>query len=172
VLAACVLLLGAAHAPAKKVPAKKYAKTLCGTFSGLSRVAGGLGDQVGTVSRNDPAAFQSQLASLLERLGNDFRDAEKNLKKVTPDVGGGRKVTKIFVSYLDDAAKKVQSAVDTFRAADPHGVAFTADVTSLQVSLQTLDATLGDPFSKVKSQELLGALKNEKSCKEVVTVFG
>ena len=49
-------------------------------------------------------------------------------------------------------------------------MAFAADIAQFTAALQTLQATTGDPFSKLSSnQNLLQALKKEKSCAQIVT---
>ena len=67
---------------------------------------------------------------------------------------------------------EVQSAVDDFEAADPNDVAFVGDVTTFEVAFNVLSTTLSDPFSEVDDQDLLKAFDKEKSCKDVVTIFG
>ena len=76
----------------------------------------------------------------------------------------------MFVSFASDAGDEVRRAVGTYRAADPNGVAFQGDVITFQTALNIGDAKIGDPFTKVKDQELLGAFDREKSCKDVVQV--
>ncbi len=52
-------------------------------------------------------------------------------------------------------------------------MAFAADIAQFTAALQTLQATTGDPFSKLSSnQDLLQALKKEKTCAKIVTVSG
>ncbi len=49
----------------------------------------------------------------------------------------------------------------------------SADVTVLGVSLQNASLGIDDPFSKLSdNQDLLGAFGDEKSCSEIVTVYG
>jgi hypothetical protein len=173
VLAASVALLGAGTASigTKKTPPNKYAKTVCTTISDLSESEGKLVNQYNALATGDPAAFQAQAGRLVDAYLTDVKDASAKLKKVEPDVNGGKKISKIFVSYLDDAAKEVQAALDKFRAADPNSPAFQGDVTVFETSIKVLSAKIGDPFSKVKNQDLLRAFKKEKACKDVVTVF-
>ena len=72
---------------------------------------------------------------------------------------------KAFITKLTDA-------VTAFRAADPNGVAFQGDVTQLQVAFNIVEVGVEDPFGKVKEQGLLQAFHDEKSCSDIVTVFG
>ena len=52
-------------------------------------------------------------------------------------------------------------------------MAFAADIAQFSAALQTLDATTGDPFAKLASnQDLLQALKKEQACSQIVTVVG
>jgi len=67
----------------------------------------------------------------------------------------------------------VTAAREKLAAADPGNVAFAADIAQFTAALQTLQATTGDPFSKLSSnQNLLQALKKEKTCAQIVTVYG
>ena len=83
------------------------------------------------------------------------------------------RMTKLFDTYLQDFTGEFQSARDEFAAADPSSPAFTADVAVLSTSLQTAGLSLDDPFSKLSdNQDLLGAFGDEKSCEDIVTVYG
>src|SRR6266511_2319221 len=175
-LAACVAILGVASASAsasvgtKKISDSKYAKTLCGKLTALDASESQLVDQYNGLPVDDPATFQRQAAALVDSYLADIKQAAVQMKKVEPDVGGGKKISKTFVSYFDDASNEIQTALDTFRSADPNSPAFQGDVTVFETSLKVLSARIGDPFSKVTNQELLGAFKKEKSCSEVVSV--
>jgi len=173
-LVACVAILGVASASAsvgtKKISDSKYAKTLCGKLTALDASESQLVDQYNGLPVDDPATFQRQAAALVDSYLADIKQAAVQMKKVEPDVGGGKKISKTFVSYFDDASNEIQTALDTFRSADPNSPAFQGDVTVFETSLKVLSARIGDPFSKVTNQELLGAFKKEKSCSEVVSV--
>jgi len=162
---------GIAGAKAKEVSPEKYAKTLCGTFSKISTSETDLAGKLGALDKNDPVAYQSQASELASQYQQQWAAAAKKLKKKYPGVDDGKKIGKKFSDYAGQAADEIQSAIDTFRAADPHGVAFAADVATFGVAFQTLSAKLGDPFSEVTDQDVLGAFKDEKSCDEIVTIF-
>jgi len=167
-----VLVLGlASPAAAKTVSPKKYAKSLCTTLSDLLESQNTLVDGYNALPVDDPASFQSQTIDLVNGFVADIDAAEAKLRKVRPDVKGGKKVSKLFVNYLDGQATEVQAAVDAFAAADPNGVAFTADVAALEVAVNVLSTTAGDPFSEITNQDLLGAFDKERSCEDIVTVF-
>ena len=167
-----VLVLGmAGAAAAKTVSPKKYAKSLCTTLSDLVESQNELVDTYNTLPVDDPATFQSQTVDLVNGFVADLQAAEAKLKKLKPDVDGGKKVAKVFNEYLAGQATEMQTAVDTFAAADSNGVAFAADVAALEVAISLLSTTAGDPFSEVTNQDLLEAFDEESSCEEIVTVF-
>jgi hypothetical protein len=174
VLTAAVVLLGAGSASvsSKKVSEKKYAKTVCTTITGLSGSEEKLVNDYNGLDTSSPEVFRAQAAGLVKTYLGDLKSASTKLKKVEPDVDGGRKISKIFVSYVDNAAHEVQGALEKFEAADPTSPAFQGDVVVFETSIKVLSAKIGDPFSKVRNQDLLGAFKKEKSCKSVVQVFG
>jgi hypothetical protein len=76
------------------------------------------------------------------------------------------------VKNLNEVKTQVSRALEKFQAADPNGVAFQADVSTFEVAVSLLDTKTSDPFSKIDDQDVLGALNEERSCKEVVTVYG
>jgi hypothetical protein len=161
----------AGPAAAKKVSPEKYAKTLCSTLDGLLDSTTELVDAYNALPVDDSATFQTQAVELANTFIADLEAAEAKLKKVTPDVSGGKKISKSFVEYLSGQTAEVQTAVDTFAAADANGVAFAADVATFEVAVQTLGVTASDPFSEVTNQDLLQAFDGEKSCDDIVTVF-
>ncbi|MGI8796445.1 MAG: hypothetical protein ACR2IR_07715 [Acidimicrobiia bacterium] len=161
----------AGPAVAKTVSPKKYAKSLCTTLSDLVESTNELVDTYNTLPVDDPVAFQSQTVDLVNGFIADLEAAEAKLKKLKPDVDGGKKVAKVFNDHLAGQAAEVQAAVDTFAAADANGVAFAADVAALEVAINLLSTTAGDPFSEVTNQDLLEAFDEESSCEEIVTVF-
>ena len=161
----------AGPAAAKKVSAEKYAKTLCTTLDNLVDSAEELVEAYNALPVDDPATFQTQAVELVNGFLADIQAAETKLKKLTPDVSGGKKIGKTFTEYLTGQATELKTAVDTFAAADPNGVAFAADVAQLEVAVNLLATTAGDPFSTVTNQELLKAFDEEPACEDVVTVF-
>jgi hypothetical protein len=162
---------GIAAAKPKEVSPGKYAKTLCGTLGGISKSETDLAGQLGDIDQTDPVAYQTQASDLASRYQEEWVKAAKKLKQRYPDIDDGKKVAKRFVAYLNEGADTIQDAIDKFRAADPNGVAFNADVTVFGVAFQTLSAKLGDPFSEVDDQDLLQAFKDQKSCEGIVTIF-
>lgn len=174
-LAACVALFGVGAASGsvgtKKISDTKYAKALCGKLSKLDASESELIDKYNALPTDNVAAFQQQASDLVTSYLGDIKRASAQFQKLEPDVGGGKKIAKAFVAYFNDAGSEIQSAVDTFKGADPNSPTFQGDVTVFETSLKVLSAKIGDPFRKVTNQELLAAFKNEKSCKGVVTVF-
>jgi len=173
VLGTVAVIVGglAGPAAAKTVSPKKYAKTVCATLDGLVDSETELVDAYNALPVDDTATFQSQTIELVNGFVADLSAAEAKLKKISPDVKGGKKISKVFSDYLDGQVTDVQAAVDTFAAADPNGVAFAADVSALEVAVNLLTTTAGDPFSEVTNQDLLQAFDEEKACSEIVTVF-
>ncbi|HUF85066.1 MAG TPA: hypothetical protein VMQ81_10790 [Acidimicrobiia bacterium] len=167
-----LLVLGlAGPAAAKTVSPKKYAKSLCTTLGDLVDSQNELVDTYNAVPVDDPATFQSQTVELVNGFVADLEVAAAKLKKLRPDVDGGKKIAKVFNEYLTGQATEVQAAADTFAAADANGVAFAADVAVLEVAINLLSTTAGDPFSEVTNQDLLAAFDETKSCEDIVTVF-
>lgn len=165
---AAVLALGlAGPAVAKMVSPKKYARLLCATLDAQSELT----DAYSALPVHDSVTFQADAIALVDTFLADLDTGRKKLKKLTPDVDGGKKISKVFVGYLDDVITQVQSARDMFAAADPNGVAFAADVSTFEVALTVLNTTVEDPFSEVTNQDLLGAFDKERSCEDIVTVF-
>lgn len=166
--AVTVVVVGlAGPAAAKTVSPKKYAKSLCTTLDAQNELT----DAYSALTVNDSVTFQADAIALVDTFLADLEAGRKKLKKLTPGVDGGKKISRVFVRYLDDVITEVQAARDTFGAADPNGVAFAADVSTFEVALTVLNTTVGDPFSKVSNQDLLGAFDKESSCEDIVTVF-
>ncbi len=167
-LAAGLVLGMSGVAGAKTVSDKKYAKTLCGAIQAVSDTI----DQIQPSSGGDNAATQAQILQSTDQLVASLNSAKAKAAKISPD-DGGKKVTKLFDQYFQSTVDGVTTAQQKLAAADPSNVAFTADITQFSVALQTLEATTGDPFSKLSSnQDLLQALKKEQACSQVVTVVG
>jgi hypothetical protein len=167
-VAVAALLSGTAGASvsAKTISNGKYAKMLCGQLNGvLDKIK-----QVSTPNTSDPAQYQQQTLAIVDALIAELKAAQAKLKKVSPS-DGGKKVTKLFDKYLVSYETQFKQARDTFAAADPASPAFTGAVTILSAALSTSDVKAGDPFGKLSGQQdLLSALKGEKSCKQIVTV--
>jgi len=171
-LATAVAVLGAGTASisAKKISESKYAKTVCTTLTDLDGAQSKLVDRYNALGTDDAAAFQQQAGALVDAYLSDVKSASAKLHKVEPDITGGKKISRTFVTFLDDTGKEIESALDKFRAADPNSPAFQGDVTVFEASLKVLSTRIGDPFSTVRNQDMLRAFKNEKTCKNVVTV--
>ena len=163
------LVLGTSGvAAAKTVSDKKYAKSLCGAIQGVSDTI----DQIQPATGGDPAATQAQILQSTDQLLESLQTAKAKAAKISPS-DGGKKVTKTFDAYFQGNIDGVTTAREKLAAADPANVAFAADIAQFTAALQTLDATTGDPFSKLSAnQDLLQALKKEQACSQIVTVFG
>jgi hypothetical protein len=176
VLACTALVCGVADArvadKAKKISTDKYAKTLCGVYVKAMATMNGFVAGYNAISAPDNGGLQTQTVSLATDLLTSFAQYQAKLKNVYPDVDGGKKINKLFVANLNGLTDKISNALDTFKAADPNNPAFIGDSTVFESAVNVATATLSDPFSKVKDQDLLGAFGDEKSCKNVVTVFG
>jgi hypothetical protein len=163
------LVLGAAGvAGAKTVSDKKYAKSICAAITDISDTI----DQIQPATSADPATAQTQILQSTDELLASLNAAKAKAAKLSPS-DGGKKVTKTFDRYFQSSVDGVTAARQKLAAADPNNVAFAADIAQFSAALQTLEATTGDPFSKLSSnQDLLQALKKEKSCAEIVTIYG
>jgi len=167
-LAAGLVLGTSGVAAAKTVSDKKYVKSLCGAIQGVSDTI----DQIQPASGGDNAASQAQILASTDQLLDSLNTAKAKAAKISPS-DGGKKVTKIFDQYFQSNIDGVTTAREKLAAADPANVAFAADIAQFTAALQTLDATTGDPFSKLAAyQDLLQALKKEQACSKIVTVFG
>jgi hypothetical protein len=167
-LVAALALATAGVAGAKTISDKKYAKSICGAISGVSKTI----DQIQPTTGGDPATTQSQILQSTDQLVASLNAAKTKAAKLSPK-DGGKKVTKIFDQYFQTTVDGVTAARQKLAAADPNNVAFAADIAQFTAALQTVEATTGDPFSKLSSyQDLLQALKKEKSCAAIVTVYG
>jgi hypothetical protein len=163
------LVLGTAGvAGAKTVSDKKYAKSICGAISSVSDTI----DQIQPATSGDPSAAQTQILQSTDALLASLNETKAKAAKLSPS-DGGKKVTKLFNGYFQSTVDGVTTARQKLAAADPNNVAFAADIAQFSAALQTLEASTGDPFSKLSSnQDLLQALKKEKTCAQIVTVSG
>ena len=163
---------GTALAAPRSVPAKKYAKTVCGAYNNLKKTVSDFTDKYNADTSNDPATFQTEVGTLTTTLLDDISALQAKVKKIYPDVDDGKKITKLFVKNFNEISGQISSALKKFQAADPNGVAFQADVSTFEVAVNLLDTKTSDPFSKVHDQDVLGAFDDEKTCSDVVTIYG
>jgi hypothetical protein len=165
---ATLMVATAGVAVAKEVSNEKYAKQICGRISAFQEEASSFEGS----SATDPAQFQQETVQAVEGFIAGLKAARTKLKKLSPE-DGGKKVTKLFNAYFTEFMDGYQEALDKFSAADPNGVAFQGDVAIFTAAISTVDATISDPFSDLSDyQDLLGAFGDEKSCEDIVTVFG
>jgi hypothetical protein len=163
------LVLGTSGvAGAKTVSDKKYAKSICGAITGVSNTI----DQIQPPNTGDPAAAQAQILASTDQVLASLNEAKAKAANLSPS-DGGKKVTKLFDQYFQSTVDGFTAARQKLAAADPGNVAFAADIAQFTAALQTIQATTGDPFSKLSSnQDLLKALKKEKTCAQIVKVYG
>jgi hypothetical protein len=162
---------GAAARATKTVPVDKYAKSLCSTYTAWQDTV--TASNVPTSSITDAAAGKQALSDYFTSLETATRSAVAKLKKAgIPDVEHGKQVARSFQTFLTKASTEISGALAQVSAADPASPGFIDTVTQVTTQLTTLDSRLGDPFSKVASQDLLGAFKDQKACKGVVTIIG
>lgn len=160
-------------AKSKPVSTAKYAKAVCGVYGSVTAKVNTFIDSYNQdTSSTDPVEFQGQVVDLTEALLDDVLSAQTKLKKVRPDLDDGKKISKLFVTGLKTVHSEVSDALESFRAADATGVAFQADISAFEVAINLLDLKRTDPFSELNDQDLLQAFDDEKSCKDVVTIFG
>jgi hypothetical protein len=162
---------GAAAPAAKTVSVDKYAKSLCTTYTAWQDTV--TSSNVPTSSITDAAAGKQALADYFTSLVTATKTAVAKLKKAgIPDVEHGKQVARSFQTFLTKASTEISGALAQVNAADPASPGFVDTVTQATTQLTTLDSRLGDPFSKVQSQDLLGAFKDQKACRGVVTIIG
>lgn len=162
----------AVAAKAKKVPTAKYAKLVCAAYGGRTDLVAEYIDTYNNDTSTDPVAFQGQTIDLTNELLADLLDLEKKLKKSYPDLDDGKAIGKLFVKGIADTRSEISDALAEFEAADASGVAFTADVSTFELAINLLDVNVSDPFGEVSDQDMLGAFDDERSCDEVVDIFG
>jgi hypothetical protein len=172
---AALVVLGAgglATAAPREVSTQKYAKTVCGAYTDLKEQVSAFTDKYNADTSSDPATFQTEVGTLTTGLVDDIGTLQAKVKNVYPDVDDGKKITKLFVKNFNEIKSQISAALEKFQAADPNGVAFQADVSTFEVAVNLLDTKTSDPFTKIDDQDLLGALDDERSCNEVVTIYG
>jgi hypothetical protein len=157
---------------AKKVSTEKYAKVVCANYTGATDAVNAFIDAYNGNTSDDPVVFQGEVLDLGDELGTDLAQLEAKLKKAYPDIDDGKKIAKTFVAGVKQVRTEIETALEEFATADPNGVAFQADISTLQVSINLLDIKRDDPFSALDDQDLLQAFGDEKSCEDVVTIFG
>ena len=163
----------AVDAKRKPVPTAKYAKTVCGVYGGVTERVGEFIDAYNQdTSSVDPVEFHGQVVELTESLLDDIASAQTKLNKSRPDLDDGKQIAKLFVNGLKGVQTDVADALEAFRAADPTGVAFQADMSMFQVAINLLNVNRDDPFRELDDQDLLKAFGDEKSCDDVVTIIG
>jgi hypothetical protein len=174
-LATLVLLLGTAvtaTAAPRAVSTKRYAKTVCGIYTDLKQEVSSFTDEYNAGTSSDPTTFQTEVGTLTTGLLDDIAALQAKVRNVYPDVDDGKQITKLFVKNFNEIKNQISQALETFQAADPNGVAFQADVSTFEVAVNLLDTKTSDPFSKIDDQDVLTALDGQKSCSEVVTIYG
>ncbi len=159
-------------AKTKKVSTEKYAKVVCVNYTGATEAVNDFISAYNSDTSDDPVAFQSEVISLGDDLTAELARLGAKLKKAYPDIDDGKKIAKTFVPGIQQVRTELEDALTEFAAADPNGVAFVADISTLEVTINLLDIKRDDPFSALDDQDLLKAFGGEKSCEDVVTIFG
>ena len=157
---------------ARKLSNAKYVKVVCGAYVKETELEKKFADSYSAIAADDNAGLQSQAVTITNSYLDDVRALQSKMKKVYPDIDNGKKVAKLFVNHFGSLIDEIQSALEKLQAADPSNPAFAADVTQFEVALQVVGTKLTDPFSNVHDNDLLQAFHDEKSCKDVVTIFG
>jgi hypothetical protein len=174
-VATLLLLLGTAvtaTAAPRAVSTKRYAKTVCGVYTDLKEQVSSFTDEYNAGTSSDPATFQTEVGTLTTGLLDDIAALQTRVRNVYPDVDDGKQITKLFVKNFNEIKTQISQALEKFQAADPNGVAFQADVSTFEVAVNLLDTKTSDPFSKIDDQDVLTALDGQKSCSDVVTIYG
>ncbi len=169
VLAAVLVAAFATVAVAKEVSTKRYAKTLCGAYQSLGDAEQAYNTTYAEIPA-DPAGFQAAVATAASELGTKVDTLQAKLTKVSPRVEDGKKISKLFARNLDEVSKEIADALAALQAADPNGATFSTDISTYETALSEVDTKPSDPFKKLKDQEVIAALDDEKSCNGVVTI--
>ena len=156
----------------RKVSTDSYAKTLCVTYNKVIADVNGFVTEISSLEITDNAVFQSQVATAGAGLLTKLKKAETKLKSVYPDIDNGTKVSKLFAKNTVELQTAFSSALDTFAAADPNGVAFQADIAVLSANLTTLGTRLTDVTTQITDQDLIGSIGDEKTCHKIFPVTG
>jgi hypothetical protein len=162
------LVLGVASAAAAKprsTTTSKYAKTVCGVYASLENEVNAYVTSIGNLDASDAAGFQAQATTLTNTLITTVKGDEATLTNVYPNISNGKKIGASLVANSTEIDQALTSALTKL---DPSNPGAPIDFST---SIATLSASLSDPFSKITNQQLIGAFKNEPSCKTVVTVF-
>ena len=149
----------------------KYAKVLCSTYNTALANINDFTDAYNAAPTDDPAAFQTSVISATSEYLDNLAQLKTRLTKIYPDVDNGKKIAKIMKGDLNTIQTKMAGALEKFQAADPNGVAFTADITTFEVALRLLGVDSTD-LSKVTDQDVIGAIDDEKTCKKIFPVVG
>ena len=169
-LSAAFVLGTAGTVMAKEVSAKKYAKTVCAVYHGIPVALDGYRNAYNGISTTAPVALQAEVVALTNDLVDDLGQLQTRLKKVSPDVDDGKRITKVFVNDVQEVIDATQDALDDYESADPNGVAFAADQATFEAAITVLNTkTLTDPFTKVDDQDLIKAF-DQKACADIVIV--
>ena len=161
-------------AKTKKLSAEKYAKSMCTTYNTVIDELGAFAKQITTssASQTDPAAFQAEVSTFADEFLAALAKDEQKLKRIYPDVDGGKKIAKQFSKNPTELKKLVGDAVDTFLAADPTSPAFSASVTVFSVTLSTMVNQLTDVTTGIDDQDFINAVGGQKACHKIFPVTG
>jgi hypothetical protein len=161
-----------AVAAPKEVSAERYAKTVCGAYTDLRAAGQEYNEAYLALPTSDPATTQAQIGELAKGLVDDVSALRTKLKNQYPEVDDGEKISKLFVKNLKAVQNEISSSLEALQAADPNGATFTDDLTTFEVAIEMLDAKTSDPFRKLKDQDVIAALGDEKSCDDIVVIVG
>jgi outer membrane murein-binding lipoprotein Lpp len=168
VVAGIVLAAGSvAEAKPKKQSVSKYAKTVCTTYSKLSADFTNYTNGIDSLDMTDTAGFASQAVTQTNAFLAEVKADEKTLQNVYPDISNGKKVGALIATRATELDNVISPALSQLQSGTgPAGPAVFG------AALQTVNAKVSDPFSKVTDQGLINGFQKEKSCKDVVHVIG
>jgi hypothetical protein len=166
-----VSMASVAAAKPQKQSAAKYAKTVCGAYTNFTDMAKTYEDALNALDPSDPAAYATQAAAATNTFLSSLQVPASKLTGAYPDVSSGKKVAALLSARATTIQSSVKTARASLQAANPSGAVAVAQFSA---AITTLFATLvaDDPFSKITDQTVLGAMKKEKSCKQVVQIIG
>jgi len=156
----------------KPVSEAKYAKVLCSTYNSvIGADLDAFTSAYNSAPTDDPVAYQTAAVTATNDFLAQLTKRKTKLAKVYPDVDDGKKIAKVMAKDLSGIQAKISAALAKFQAADANGVAFQADVAQFEVAFQLLGVDSTD-LSTVTDQDVIGAVGDEKTCKEIFPVVG
>lgn len=92
------------------------------------------------------------------------------LGTVSPDVGDGETVRKLFVDYATRGVDELQKAIDTFKGAVPNSPTYLAKLTNFAVVSMRMRRRLENPLKLVTDSSVRAAFDRVKTCADLFPI--